>query len=238
MMIYNHSNIENGTEESKMNKYQKIHSVFKRDPSTNYKTFLEGQFSLPEFEYLQDCVFIGDEKIDGTNVRVIWSSDPLDFRIQNLEFRGKTDKAQIPPSLLEKLSKLFPKEKMEEYFPANENRDVICFYGEGFGRKIQKMGSFYIPDGVDFILFDVKVGYTWLERSDVREIARQLNIRMVPEIFQGTLWEAVEYTRAGFQSLWGDFPAEGLVLRPQTALLDRRGHRIISKVKTRDFPQL
>ena len=32
--------------------YHKIQTVYKRDPMTNYKTLLDGEFSLPEFEYL------------------------------------------------------------------------------------------------------------------------------------------------------------------------------------------
>lgn len=32
--------------------YHKIDTVFKRDPSTNNKHLIEGQFSRPEFEYL------------------------------------------------------------------------------------------------------------------------------------------------------------------------------------------
>ncbi len=37
-----------------MKKYHKIQSVFKRDAKNNHKTFLLGEYSRPEFEYLKD----------------------------------------------------------------------------------------------------------------------------------------------------------------------------------------
>lgn len=35
-----------------MREYPKIQTVFKRDPTTNMKTLLDGDWSLPEFGYL------------------------------------------------------------------------------------------------------------------------------------------------------------------------------------------
>ena len=35
-----------------MNEYHKIQTVFKRDMQKNGKTLLEGQWTLPEFEFL------------------------------------------------------------------------------------------------------------------------------------------------------------------------------------------
>ena len=53
-----------------MKEYHKIQTVFKRDPSTNHKTLLMDDYSLPEFEYLKNNHWIFTEKIDGTNIRV------------------------------------------------------------------------------------------------------------------------------------------------------------------------
>ena len=41
--------------------------------------------------------------------------------------------------------------------------------------------------------------------------------------------------RKGFKSFWGDFRAEGLVVRPGADLLDRHGNRVITKIKHKDF---
>jgi hypothetical protein len=39
----------------------------------------------------------------------------------------------------------------------------------------------------------------------------------------------------GVKSWWGDFDAEGIVARPQVELFTRAGHRIITKLKCKDF---
>jgi hypothetical protein len=75
----------------------------------------------------------------------------------------------------------------------------------------------------------------WLERENVVDIAEKFGIRVVPIIGEGTLSEAIEMTRKGFKSVWGDFTAEGIVARPKVELLSRRGERIITKIKNRDF---
>ena len=110
----------------------------------------------------------------------------------------------------------------------------VCLYGEGYGAKIQKGGGNYsaVPK---FVLFDVKIGDWYLQREDVEDIAKKLGVDIVPIVGQGTLIEAIELVRKGQKSTWGDFTAEGLVLRPATELKTRRGDRIITKIKHKDF---
>lgn len=79
-----------------MNEYPKIQTVFKRDLATKYKTLLEGNYSLPEFEYLKNNKWIFTEKVDGTNIRVC-------FRDGKVVFYGRTDSAQIPAPLIKRL---------------------------------------------------------------------------------------------------------------------------------------
>lgn len=203
-----------------MKQYHKIQSVFKRDQQT--KKFIIGDYSLPEFELLKDIPWQWTEKVDGTNIRVMWDGET------QVRFAGKTDNAQIPPRLLERLTELFPAEKFY-------GMDAICLYGEGYGAKIQKGGGNYKADGNDFVLFDVKVGDWVLKREVVSEIAVSLGIDAVPEIGRGTIGEAINLVAAGFTSMWGDFLAEGLVLRTDPELFSRNGERIITKIKTRDF---
>jgi hypothetical protein len=52
-----------------MREYHKIQSVFKRDMETKHKTLIIGNFSTPEFEYLQNNIWEFDEKVDGTNLK-------------------------------------------------------------------------------------------------------------------------------------------------------------------------
>jgi hypothetical protein len=206
-----------------MREYHKIQSVFKRDPDTH--KFIEDEWSLPEFEYLSDNQWELTEKVDGTNIRVMCQDGVVSFG-------GKTENAQIPASLVKVLQDLFPPEKFKGVF--NDNASV-CLYGEGYGTKIQKVGSLYKPDGVFFVLFDILIGDWWLNHEDVIEIATKLDIEVVPTIDFGTLYDAIEFVKEGFNSCWGAFPAEGLVCRPKIELKDRAGHRIITKIKTKDF---
>lgn len=205
-----------------MTEYHKIVTVWERDPETKFRTLIEGAWATPEFEYLSECLWDATEKIDGTNVRVIWDGE-------RVSFAGKTDNAQMPPHLLRRLEEMFPASVMS-------GLDGPCvLYGEGYGAKIQKGGGNYIPDGCSFILFDVKAGDWWLTRETVKEIALTLGIERVPIVAQSTLREAINNVRAGLNSLIADRDAEGLVLRPTVEMFDRGGRRIITKIKAKDF---
>ena len=164
------------------------------------------------------------EKVDGTNIRVM-------FKNGAITFGGKTDAAQIPAQLVAVLNSRFLPlaSSMGELFP-----DGACLYGEGYGAKIQKGGGNYRPDQ-DFVLFDVKIGDWWLQRSDVEDIASKLDVDVVPIVGEGTLHDAIASAKAGITSRWGNFQAEGLVMRPKVELKARNGERIIAKIKCRDF---
>ena len=208
-----------------MEKYHKIQTVYLRDPDNRHRTLLDGQFALPEFAYLANNHWVFTEKIDGTNIRVDWDCE-------RVLFGGRTDRAQMPTFLFAKLQELFPAEKFATLYPETP----MTLYGEGYGAKIQKGGGNYIPDGVSFILFDVMIG-NYLKREDVEDIAKHLEIGVVPMVGTGTLAEAVDIARAGFMSRVGTQWAEGLVMRPAVELISRTGKRIISKVKYKDFPR-
>ena len=208
-----------------MKEYHKIQTVFKRDPETKFKTLLENDYSIPEFEYLKDNIWVFTEKVDGTNIRVMWNGE-------GITFGGKTDNAQIPAFLIKKLEDRFlsQKDKFKEKF----GKESICLYGEGYGAKIQKGGGNYRVDQ-DFVLFDIKIADWWLQREDIEDIAKSFNLEIVPIIGEGTLMNMVDKTKQGFNSVWGDFRAEGIVARPKVELKTRSGHRIITKIKQRDF---
>lgn len=182
-----------------MDKYHKIQTVFKRDPETNYKTLLEGEFSIPEFEYLKDNLWIFTEKVDGTNIRIKWDDT------QKVSFAGKTDNAQIPGGLVNYLNNKIP--KLTELFLENFSGLSVCLYGEGYGGKIQSGGSTYGPEQ-RFVLFDAKIEDNWQERSNVNTIAKLFNLDVVPVIGIDTLDEAVRIVKAGNISRWGNFVAE------------------------------
>jgi len=208
-----------------MKEYHKIQSVFKRDEKTH--KFIEGDYSLPEFEYLKNNAWTFTEKVDGTNIRIMINGE-------NITFGGKTDRAQIPAKLITVLNNTFliitQRQKIKEMFDY-----PVCLYGEGYGASIQKGGGNYKSDGVGFVLFDIKIGEWWLQRDDVADIANKLGLEIVPTIGCRELTYAIGMVKTGFKSVWGDFPAEGLVLRPQIELKRRNGERIITKIKQKDF---
>jgi len=206
-----------------MSEYHKIQSIFKRDMGSPKKTLIEGDWSLPEFEYLANNRWVFTEKVDGTNIRVMVNG--------GVNFGGRTDAAQIPATLFSRLNELFipMTAALNQKFP-----EGAVLYGEGYGAKIQKGGGNYRPDQ-DFVLFDVKVGDWWLQREAIEDVALALGLDSVPVIGEGTLWDAVDLAKKGMRSEWGYFESEGIVARPKTELKTRSGHRIIAKIKCRDF---
>lgn len=204
-----------------MIKYHKIKTVFERNPYTH--KLKEGKFSLPEFEYLQHNDWVWTEKVDGTNIRIMYDG--------HLTFGGKTDNAHIPALLGNRLNELFL-DKVDKLAKLSELD--VCLYGEGYGARIQKGGGNYSPSP-EFVLFDVKIDDWWLQREDVADIAHELALDVVPVVGTGTLHEMVEKAKTGFASCWGNFQAEGIVARPSTELKAHSGKRIITKVKFKDF---
>jgi ATP-dependent RNA circularization protein (DNA/RNA ligase family) len=210
--------------------YPKIMTVFKR---TDKGVIMPDQCSDPVFDYLWGNDWLATEKIDGTNVRVGYTPS------MGVQFGGRTDKAQMPVTLLNKLADLFPVEKFPDVFPDADNDIGVTLYGEGYGAGIQK-GGWYIPNGVDFILFDVRVGRWWLKFDDVEDVAEKLGIKAVPKVGYFSLEAAVDYMAENV--LYSrvaeamDKPAEGIVLRPAVEDLQKRsGQRIIAKLKHVDF---
>ena len=206
--------------------YHKIQTVFKRHPDNKYKTVIEGEFADPIFEYLADNQWIFTEKVDGTNIRITVNEE------DKVIYAGKTDKAEIPTFLLNRLREIF--EPIQDKIASMFEGKLPIFYGEGYGNKIQKHGSDYISDGQDFVLFDIKVNEYWLSREQVQSIAGDLGLDVVPIVGSGTLYDMVDMVKAGFNSKWGDFIAEGIVARPLYEL-NHKGHRVITKLKYKDF---
>lgn len=211
-----------------MEKYPKIQSVFKRQPEKPHR-FIDGDYSQPEFEYLADCGWLVTEKINGTTIRVNYETDT-----ERVRFGGRTNESSIPAFLYDKLQELFPVQKVSGLIDVG----TITFFGEGYGNKIEKVGSQYISDGVNFILFDVMVGGWWLKWPDVKNVAKRMGIDVVPRVTIAPVIKLpmiIDFVREGFESALGSLPAEGVVCRPMIDLTNRAGERIITKIKTKDF---
>ena len=208
-----------------MRTYEKIETVFCRDTDGTKRLTLN-DFRNPTIEYLKDNVWAFTEKIDGTNIRVHWDG-------HKVEFGGRTDKAQIPAHLLDKLNELFRTTEAEELFEQTwGDKDVILF-GEGYGPKIQNGGTY--RDDVSFILFDVLIGDNYQEREWVEKTAQMFGLDVVPIVLVGSIEDGVNYVMSHPKSTMGTAMMEGVVGRPMVELRDRRGERVIVKIKWDDF---
>ncbi len=231
-----------------MKTYHKIENVWSRSPDSNL--LIPESWRTEAFSYLCDLDWEATEKVDGTNVRICYHDKGLDAHYsgdacaEQCWWTGKTDRAQLPGRLRLALEALFPEQTKHEQFrsafyrsdPANAGDPLeVCLYGEGYGPGIQKAGTLYGPE-VRVVIFDVWVNGIWLQRADAVDVCNRLGLAYVPIIALAPLPELIDIVREGFDSFFSNcLKAEGVVARPLIELKDRRGNRIITKIKTRDF---
>ena len=220
-----------GKQKRSENTYQKINTIFMRDANNVIMPY--DSFTEPEFEYLRNLKWRGEEKLDGTNMRIevikvpIWDGGIEGSTINGVKFNvriaGKTDNAQIPKNLLKHMQEKYPNEKvlaalgLKEFIPVDEWEfehnwltyeqipNIYTIYGEGYGEGIQS-GGWYIKGGNEFIVFDVKVNDIYLKTEARDEIATKLGAPIVPLIGYFTLDEAIDFVRKGFRSVVAENP--------------------------------
>ncbi len=207
-----------------MEEYHKIQTLFKRDEKT--KKLIEGEFTDKTVEYIKDLKWQFTEKIDGTNIRIMWDG-------HKVTFGGRTDKAQISVDLMNRLVEIFGGETNEQLFEQKFGSTEVMLVGEGYGEKIQNGGLY--RKGQDFILFDVKIAGNWQPRESVEEIAKYFGIDVVPIVLEGTIQEGINFVKSAPDSKIGTAKAEGVVGRPLVEMQDRCGNRLIAKIKVNDF---
>lgn len=209
-----------------MKEYHKIETLFERD-TTGTKKLIPGKWRNETVEYLSTAEWEFTEKIDGTNIRVHWDG-------HKVTFGGRTERAQIPASLVSFLTNTFGGETNAQLFEQKFGDTEVTLYGEGYGPGIQGVGGLYRED-VSFILFDVLIGDFWLKRDSVVDIAKTFGVDAVPVVGHGTLEDAMLYVNKQPTSKIGSAPMEGIVARPGVEVRDRMGRRVIVKIKVRDF---
>lgn len=216
-----------GKQQRSENTYQKINTIFMRDAKNVIMPY--ERFTEPEFEYLRNLKWRGEEKIDGTSMRIEVTKEQIIAGVNapagqgntgvkfKVRIAGKTDNAQIPKNLLKHMQEKYPDEKvlaalgLKEFIPVEEWENehnwltyeqipnIYTIYGEGYGEGIQS-GGWYIKGGNEFIVFDVKVNDIYLKTDARDEIATKLGAPIVPFIGYFTLDEAIAFVRKGFRS--------------------------------------
>lgn len=206
--------------------YHKIEGPFKRS-AYNVKEVDRTSWRNPAVEMLADSpIWVASEKIDGTNIRIIWDG-------HRVSFGGRTERAELPGALRNHLEETFLAPGVEELFEEIFGVNYAVIFGEGYGPKIQNGGKYRDTPG--FIGFDVSVGEKMLSRTDARGICDRLSVQFVPEYNPTTLHEMIEEVSRGRESQFGGFVAEGYVAVPEIPLYDQRGDRIIVKIKAADL---
>lgn len=225
--------------------YTKIDTINARDIYGS-KRLIEGTFRDPAIEYLKGVKFEAQEKADGANVSIFWDG-------HRVSIHGRTASAQLPKELLTMLEACFmdsqTEQMFEQLFPVkhfqNDNGEQVAsdivtevtIYGEGIGPKIQKVGKLY-GDQYRFLVFDIKVGNTYLEHSNpfYGQIIKAFGVEEVPALPDMTPIEAIEFVKSNPKS-WinSNAPMEGVVLRPKVRLYGPNGGRLIVKVKAKDY---
>ena len=210
-----------------MIEYTKIETPFERDMNGS-KKLIEGKFRNETVEYLKDSQWICTEKIDGTNIGIVWDG-------HKVSYQGRTERAQIPTHLMNKLIELFGGDVNEELFEQKFGETPVILFGEGYGVKINNGGNY--RSDVSFILFDVYLPdqNLWLKRDAIEDIAKAFNVDAVPIVMRGTIQEAVQFVKTKPKSTIGTANMEGLVCKPKVDLLDRMGRRVMVKIKVKDF---
>ena len=208
--------------------YGKIETLYERDEKT-FKVKV-GEFKNRTYSLLKTWHWT--EKVDGTNIRCIWKDGQC-------AFGGKTDKAEIPNDLVMWLKENITPDKFLQAFAKNGIvAPNVIIYGEGYGAGIQKGGGDY-SFIKKLIVFDVLVdGKWWLNYEGVCDVANKMGLDVVASFGEMTIEEATELVRKGFKSKCAINPskdAEGLVGRPLETLFDKKGSRLITKIKTKDF---
>lgn len=232
--------------------YPKINSLYKREGCGAYdetkkryvsdlekkprkSAIIEGDYACPEFEAIKTWTVT--EKVDGTNVRIVFDRDK-----GAIDIRGRTDNAQFPTFLFSYLQSTFSWQKLEEIF---KDSNYVILFGEGYGPKIQS-GGYYRKDAA-FILFDVFCSGWWFKRDDLAVVAEQLGIDYCKNLLnpymatQTDIWtveECVKYVKSQQNSTIAqveDHVMEGIVARSQPQMMFRKGGQIMFKLKCDDF---
>ena len=208
-----------------MKEYQKIETIYKFD--SEIKRFKK-EFYNPIVEYLKDCKWFGTEKVDGTNVRVLWNG-------HSFEFGGRTDNAEIPKALMKVLTDNFNYD-MEVLFEQKFGNKEVMLFMEGYAGKIQN-GAY--TGSEDIIGFDVMIGDIYLDKAVSKELFEELGLKFVPVLEFNNLQECIDYVYNNKQSIiQPQSKIEGIVCYPAVRLYDHQGKRIIVKIKNKDLDKL
>ena len=198
-----------------MIEYPKIEHLLNRDENNKY---ILGSYSKKEFYYLANNEWYFTEKIAGINIRIL-------YRYGCVHIKGKNRDSIVPDFVKNYLNTVFYADRFKKLYDFQN----ICLYGECFGAGI-KRGGLYSKE-LSFIVFDALMDNRWFLRPSLEQIALNFNIDIVPIVGKGTLQDAYSMVKLGLDSKWGNFKADGLVVKPYDVDLRTSNSRLVAKIK-------
>lgn len=229
--------------------YPKTDNLLMRDVET--RKLIPGEYKRPDFQQIKSWVVT--EKIDGTNMRLLYAPETGEF-----EVRGRSDRANIPGDLRQRMLALCEEKTWAATFRdflaphGDPNRSghertewgTVTVFGEGYGPGIQQ-GGYYGPIK-DFAMFDVMYHWpdghdSWCQPSTTKWLSGELGIPHAPVLSNRCTTEAVFDIVAGWlMSIVAlengtVHPAEGVIARTDPYLYNERGQRVMFKLKGDDL---
>jgi hypothetical protein len=123
---------------------------------------IDNLYKNKEIFLFKECYAL--EKIDGTSAHISWKEGKLSF------FSGG--------SKHENFIKLFHENLLIASFQELFGEQEVVVFGEAYGGKLQGMSGTY-GEELKFIVFDVKVGFCWLDVPKAENIAQKLGLEFV-----------------------------------------------------------
>ncbi len=221
-----------------MEPYGKIPALYKRDSDSPKQVIpVVKDMYIAQLDHAY-ALWQLSEKIDGTNVRIIWDG-------YEVRFAGRKSD-QLQPNVQSAIEEQHP--HLEAMFEQVFDGQEVTVYGEGFGPGVNKGGKY--GDRIRFRGFDVVIGGSELNPADAYDVIRQLGLspvkvypmaepypsrlfRMMQDIVAGS--SQYHYMHSAYlHSEFGDFYPEGYVMRPRVNLYKKNGSAIKVKLTFRD----
>ena len=187
----------------------------------------EGQneaYLSPLLAYLAELPWVYSRKLDGENIRIQWDGE-------RALWNGKSNAFQCSADFTEYMNGTFLEEIFEEKFGRDK---VVTLFGEKMGPKTQ--GNELGLEKDEVVLFDVNINGTWLSGENVGEIAKYFGTKTVFDFMSTALGETKNLRELIEMCANGEFKDwEGVVATPLVEMRDQGGHRIIVKIKNKDY---
>lgn len=222
--------------------YPKIDTLYER--KKNGKVNVDN-LKRPEFGIINRWQIT--EKLNGRNIRVMLTTDG------NVTFAGRMDEKHLNDQLVQKmidyLKNIFTSNRMKYVFRKIDadgtlQKPEVCMYLEGLGSDMASGSGIYCKGrDVSVRLIDCYINPWWIERPLLEEFAKKFGIKCTPlldDIYElprslADLENIIKLSKVAGENNNNLANAEGIVARTYPLLTNRKGDRVMWKLKFKDF---